>query len=356
MPYKFIYQSDIEEDIYITGSLEKINNWNPNNSPKLTPLYSDGKYYYQTTIYLSKDEFPFEYKYLIKDNGKINWIGKPYENIKIEKKEYEKIYKDITENKIYMIDLNIRYENFYDGINNWNNRKESLMKILKQYDPDIIFLQETTDNQNNYIFNELKINYIFLGENRDNSSHSERNNIIYNKNKFDLISNGQFWLSSTPEIPFSNDFKNIFPRICTWSILRYLNGKKFLLFNTHLDHINMNAHLPSIKIILNKIKDISNNFSDDIDLIIFGGCFYCEENDIIINEICNFGFVKINFNKTFHNFIGNAIYHWDYLFYYKNNKFNVDFSKVIDKESIIDQRKNIFVSDHFPVFVQFESI
>ena len=104
---------------------------------------------------------------------------------------------------------------------------------------------------------------------------------------------------------------------------------------------------------MNKIKDITNNFESNFDLIIFGGCFYCEENDIIINEICNFGFVKINFDKTYHNFTGKGINHWDYLFYYNKSKFNINVIKVLNEESIIEQGKNNFVSDHFPIFVEF---
>ena len=270
--------------------------------------------------------------------------------------EYEKIkndYKDTS--KISLIDFNIRYENFFDGINNWNNRKRKIIKLFKKYNSDIIFFQEITSNQFNYLLNNLKSNYIFLGDYRDNSKNSEKCEIIFNKNKFDLISNGQFWLSSHPDIPYSNDFNNIFPRICTWCSLKFLNGKKILLFNTHLDHVNINAHFPSVKIILKKIKEISNNFNSEYDLIILGGCFYCDEDDNIINEILNFGFIKIDFEKSFHNFTGIGISHWDYIFYYNKSLFNIKNTNVLKNESVIDSGKNVFISDHFPIFAEFSN-
>ncbi len=146
------------------------------------------------TIEITKEDVPFEYKYFIKNENGIEWIGKPFENIKVDINDYEKIKKLInSENKTSIIDFNIRYENPYDGINNWDNRKDTLIKILNNYSPDIIFLQETTPNQQNFIYNELTLYYIFLGENRDNSPDSEKNNIIYNKYKYDLITNGIFW-------------------------------------------------------------------------------------------------------------------------------------------------------------------
>ena len=62
---------------------------------------------------------------------------------------------------------------------------------------------------------------------------------------------GQFWLSSTPYTQGSNDFGNFFPRICTWVLLRQIDGEQFLCFNIHLDHVQFGIN----KINLNRINN-----------------------------------------------------------------------------------------------------
>lgn len=61
--------------------------------------------------------------------------------------------------------------------------------------------------------------------------------IIYRKSNVKLINSGTFWLSETPETPFSKYHLSVNIRSCTWGLFKHLKSKKeFFLFNTHLDH------------------------------------------------------------------------------------------------------------------------
>ena len=184
--------------------------------------------------------------------------------------------------------------------------------------------------------------------------------IILKKFKYTLNHWGQFWLSSTPNTPGSNDFHNFFPRICTWCSLKQIEGIDFMFFNIHLDHVNFEAHMVCIEIALEQIKTILYNFPKT-QFVFFGGCLYCEENDPVINKIKNEGFIEVPFENTFHDFSGDADRHWDYLFwkpYNKSNDINMKFTySMIDKKgSIIDKINKKYISDHFPVYAEFEII
>ena len=339
-------------EFYVCGSIPQIGSWKINNSLKLNFTPINSRPYFTNQIKIKKSEIPFEYKYFykIKNQNQFIWYGKPFENYQINEIILPLIINPKQKNKNFSIfDLNIRYYNLNDGENIWENRKKNLINLLINYQPDIFFFQEITHIQFNYLQNKLEFLYEFLGKFRDDSNESEMCSIVYNKKIFSLNQSGTFWLSSTPNVPYSNDFENFFPRICTWANLQK-DFKQFLFFNLHLDHINLNAHKKCINVVLNQIKNISNN---EIKFILIGGCFYCDENDEIIEMIKNDGFKEIMFENSFHGFTGIGNKHWDYLFYKENEDFKEKNVKILKDESVIDKNKNIFISDHFPIFVEF---
>lgn len=49
--------------------------------------------------------------------------------------------------ELIIISYNIRYDNPGDGKNIWDNRKNTILKFIKNKNPDFIGLQEVTHNQ-----------------------------------------------------------------------------------------------------------------------------------------------------------------------------------------------------------------
>jgi endonuclease/exonuclease/phosphatase family metal-dependent hydrolase len=208
---------------------------------------------------------------------------------------------------------------------------------------------------------EQNLNSIYenVGVYRDNTDHSEKCSISYNKVKYTLTDWGQFWLSSTPYTPGSNDFGNFFPRICTWALLKQVNGEQFLFFNIHLDHANFSAHLPCMNVVLNESEKVIRKFPDT-RMIFLGGCFYCEEDDPLINKLKSSGYNEVMFENTFHDFTGDADRHWDYMFWKERNmergdtKIELKRAIVPKGDSTIDLNRQQFISDHYPVIAEFE--
>ena len=360
--YSFVLPKSFEHDngiMYLSGSIPALGKWKQTSAIQMDEEIKNNQLFYTKYIDIDKEDFPFEYKFFYIKDGKTVWLGKPKVNYKSHP-QYINLYENITENKniLSIFDLNIRYLNEVDGLNVWDNRKQKLLQTILKYLPDVLFFQEITRPQYDYMEDNLNSVYDNVGIYRDNTDHSEKCSISYNKIKYTMTDWGQFWLSSTPYTPGSNDFGNFFPRICTWVLLRQIDGEQFLCFNIHLDHVNFNAHLPCINVVINESEKILKNFPDT-RMVFLGGCFYCEEDDELIYKIKQLGYHEIMFENTFHDFTGEADRHWDYMFwreisYDENTTITYKNSFVLKEDSIVNLRNQQFISDHYPVIAEFE--
>ena len=345
-----------DSPIYLCGSLPQLAEWDTSKAPQMDEELRNGELFYTKYVPVKRNQFPFEYKYFYIKDGEINWVGLPYDNF-MTHPQYYKLVHTLKKGSITVLDLNIRYLNEVDGLNIWDNRKKKLIDILLNSYCDVFFFQEITKTQFMYIDKYLNSAYEFVGVYRDSTDASEKCSISYNIFKYTLTDWGQFWLSSTPYEPGSNDFKNFFPRICTWAALKQINGINILFFNIHLDHVNFDAHFPCIKVALEESEKIINRFND-CQFIVLGGCFYCEDDDPVIDMVRDYGYTEAIHENTFHDFTGDCDRHWDYIFYKEKEMgtFEIVSTKVLKKEGTIDQHRQMFVSDHFPTVVQFKQL
>ena len=114
-------------------------------------------------------------------------------------------------------------------------RAAMVKKLIDEVQPDIAGLQEATKTWRSwltkYVFND---SYDTFGKER--TTNSESNAIFYRKDKFDLLDQGTFWLSPTPEVEGSGFPGYAYVRICTWGHFRdKVTGTEFVHMNLHLD-------------------------------------------------------------------------------------------------------------------------
>lgn len=159
-----------------------------------------------------------------------------------------------------IMSFNIRYDNPSDGINSWSHRKEFVVSFLSEEMPDVIGFQEVLAHQLKYLDDQLG-EYTYVGTGRDDGKESgEFVPIFYKKDKYELMSTSQFWLSDTPEIPGSKCWGAQLPRIVTWAKLRDKSkGYIFFVFNAHLSHVSEYARNESAVLILNKIHSLAGD-------------------------------------------------------------------------------------------------
>lgn len=257
-----------------------------------------------------------------------------------------------VEAQFEVMSYNIKYANENDGENSWSNRKEHLAGQLKFYEPPIFGVQEAVHSQLEFLKNELS-GYEYFGKGRDDGEQKgEFSAIFYKTERFELLKQGTFWLSTRPEIP-GKGWDADFPRVCTYGKFREKQtGKEFWLFNTHFDHVGVEARAESVELIHKKIKDLNReeqpvilmgdlNLEPDTKEIKFLSKHY---NDSRNKAEVVFGPEGTFNGYDFHSPVTRRI---DYIF--TNNKVQVK------KYAVLSDSKNLrYPSDHLPVLVKLE--
>jgi len=253
--------------------------------------------------------------------------------------------------EIKLISYNIRLSGLeeIDSENNWDNRKEATIRMIEQEKPSVFGLQEALLEQVEYIETNLpQYNNVGVGRD-DGKSAGEFMSIFYLSDKFNLLQNGVFWLSETPNIVSKGWDAGCF-RTAEWVQLQDIESKKeFYFFNTHFDHIGIVARENSVKLVLEKIMEIAGEKAN----IIFGGDLNSDISDPIFDPLKKFMDIArecspITDNKgTFNDFGATSdtivIDH----FFCKNVECKI-FRTLDDNYGVP------YISDHYPIEFVFE--
>lgn len=191
------------------------------------------------------------------------------------------LFTTILPAQVRVMTYNIRYDNPGDGENRWELRRGHLAQQILFYDPDFIGTQEGKKHQLEYL-DQMLPSHVFIGKGRDDSADGgEYSALFYNREKFDLLENGTFWLSETPE-KISKGWDGDFNRICTWGLFQdKVSSQKLLVLNTHLDHVGELARLNGVKLIVSKISEINTkNYP-----VVLTGDFNCTPDSAPYAEI-----------------------------------------------------------------------
>ncbi len=154
--------------------------------------------------------------------------------------------------------FNIRYNEPRDGVNAWPNRKQKAADVIRFHKADLVGVQEALIGQLEDL-EKLLPDFAWCGVGRtDGKRDGEFSAILYRKQRFKLLDCKTLWLSETPETPGSKGWDAALPRIVTWAKFRDERTKKiFFHFNTHFDHVGLQARNESAKFIIARIKTIA---------------------------------------------------------------------------------------------------
>jgi endonuclease/exonuclease/phosphatase family metal-dependent hydrolase len=204
--------------------------------------------------------------------------------------------------------FNMRNANRGDSINGngWGQRYPYIADMIRFHGFDIFGTQECKD----YQLDDLKAvlpGYDYIGVGRDDGKRGgEFAAIFYDTNKFDLLDNGNFWLSTNTEEP-NKGWDAALPRICSWGKFKNKNtGFTFYFYNLHMDHIGVEARKESAKLILQKLKELPGEAP-----MILTGDFNVDQNNesytlLETSGLMEDAYTKAEFkyapNGTFNNF------------------------------------------------------
>jgi len=261
--------------------------------------------------------------------------------------------------ELRVMSFNIRYGSAGDGENSWANRQELVITVIKDFAPDLMGTQETLPFQATYINKELP-EYTYIGWSRDQSESGEQCGIFVDKERFEIIESGQFWLSETPDEKFSNSWDSSLPRVVTWTRLKDRKGKKkpangreFLFANTHFDHRGNEARKQSAMLLRRRLSEMAPKLP-----IIVTGDFNCDQGSEPYEELLEENVLTDSFRVvhparkdnegTFHGFSGTP------------GEARIDWILATEQfkatEAIIDRTHagGRYPSDHFPVSAVFQ--
>ena len=188
--------------------------------------------------------------------------------------------------ELKIISFNIRYNSYenIDGENGWPNRKEAVVRMIREERPAAIGLQEALIDQLLYLDSCLS-EYRRIGVGRDDGEEDgEFMAIYYDTTRLELLWYGTNWLSETHYKP-SIGWDAVCCRTVTSAHFRdRYNDKEFEYFNTHLDHVGKTARIESTKLLANWIKG-----TEPIVPVILGGDMNSTIDDTIFNAFYSVG-------------------------------------------------------------------
>lgn len=254
---------------------------------------------------------------------------------------------------INVMTYNIKYDNKSDTINNWNDRKETMVELIKYYEPSFLGIQEGLDNQVSFLNNSLAT-YNYVGVGRDDGvKKGEYSAIFYKTALFKVLKSKTIWLSKTPD-EVSVGWDASMERICTYALFQHKETKKkYWVFNTHFDHIGVLARKNSAKLIIKTIKEVN---SQNLPVVLMGDLNLTPSQDAIttINNSLQDSYTasqkppygpKGTFNGFTNKIMKNRI---DYIFV---QGFTVKSVLQIDDK----MNNNKHISDHIPVLATLTS-
>ena len=241
--------------------------------------------------------------------------------------------------------FNIRLPLSQDGANAWDNRRDIAVAAIAGEDPDIVATQELHKPQGDYLAAKLP-GFTWFGLDRRGGHADEHMGILYRPDRFTLWHSGNFWLSSTPEVPGSISLGNLYPRMLTWGLFeRKSDRRRFYLLNTHLPYRPEDQE--ARRAMAAMIASWTARFPPDIPVILLG-----DFNDVpgspahrlltsSFEDAWAVASQRAGPAETFHAFGGKADRRIDWIL---TRGFRVAGVRTVDRH--LDGR---YPSDHFPV-------
>jgi len=243
--------------------------------------------------------------------------------------------------------MSYNIKNSYQDYDGWLERREEIIKLINDYQPALIGMQEVDNDWLDYLEENLD-DYGSYSVGRDSgSSYDEHNSIFYLKSRFKLIEGKTYWLSETPTQE-SRGWDGACNRIASAvTLIDKETGKTINHYNTHLDHESDIAREKGYQLIKELIADSKENaiLTGDFNEIDWSDLYKQAATDFtdvksIATETMDFGtinyFTKFNFKHY------PAI---DYIFTTKGD-FEVERYAVV----VGYNHNGLPISDHFPIF------
>lgn len=265
----------------------------------------------------------------------IKWFFRVlWENL-IYRKKYHQCNLTVDKDKLTVMTFNIRRDVIDDGEYNWQYRRDSIIQMINEYNPDIICMQEVMPHMAKYLIQELSACYDHNSIDCSTNMKLTTSFLINGEGMLTLFKKDRFKLIKSHYMVLY-DKRPINTRRALISALKCEIGD-ITIINTHFCYLDSNCRKQSFEKISNWINDnhitnvfIAGDFNTELHCVndgidIFTKQFSCNERDAI-GSLNSFG--KIS---------GCTI---DYIFSDK---------QIINSEVIRKEYDIKYLSDHYPI-------
>lgn len=272
----------------------------------------------------------------------IKWFFRVIRDNFSYKEKYSKCNLISKNGELTIMTFNIRRDSVKDGIFNWQNRKTSIIKMINEYAPDIICMQEVMPHMAKFLISELEGCYNNVSLESFTNQPLDKTWCILGEGLLTFYKKGKFQkLDSNYMKLFDGRLINV-RRMLSINLLDE-NNKLLHVYNTHFCHKNRNARKKSFEKILNHIKE--QNLSN----VYIAGDFNTELSwanngvELFLNEFtCNLP----DSGGTINSYLES------------DNNITIDFvfsDKQHIKNEVIRNEYDIkYLSDHYPVLLTYK--
>lgn len=167
--------------------------------------------------------------------------------------------RDPDPRPVRVMSFNIRYGTAADGDDAWPRRRAAVIDVIREFDPDLLGLQEVLAFQRDELAAALP-GYEAVAAGRDDGRDAgEMAPVVFRAARFARLAAGHFWLAETPDAAGSRGWDAALPRIATWVRLRDRSdpgGGEVLALNTHFDHRGPEARRMAARLVRERLADL----------------------------------------------------------------------------------------------------
>ncbi|KAA3607314.1 MAG: endonuclease [Planctomycetota bacterium] len=251
--------------------------------------------------------------------------------------------------ELKLLSFNIRYGTAQDGKNHWEMRCQQVAELIQRTDAELVAIQEALAFQVDFLLQKLP-RYQALGQHREGGRRGEFCGWLVDRERFQVESHGEFWLSPKPDEIGSKGWDAALPRMAVWAVLlERRSGSRFAVMGTHFDHRGKQARKESAALIVERWQ---RDFAG-LPFLLAGDLNATEQEaplKILLKAGLQDGFRKLHPKEkaggTFHGFRGGrdgrridfilADRSWDFL----------------QVEVLRDHQEGRYPSDHYPVLAR----
>ena len=275
---------------------------------------------------------------------------------KITEDDLDEVDFESFENKMKLMCYNIYYKEV-------ESRSGDIQDLILKNDPDVLMLQEVSTEWLPYLQGFMEENkYSYYGYGRyggemsaaDLQSGEQFTPILWKNDKYDLMDNGHFWLSSTPDV-FSADwtdgFISKYPRCVNWVILKDKEtGGEFMALCIHTDPESEAVRNRSSSLTVEMVNEISGNLP-----VVLAGDWNMSITDKAYSIVTEGGYIDVRFKAADTTYSG-SFNDWgeraDDSYAFGDHIFMSDDMAASSFEVVNDYYDGVHISDHCPLFTE----